>query len=72
MQRRKGWGINRNYWAFLWHAAWLALAATFTDVNTVMPGLIVQAGGSEIHVGILTGIMIGVPMITQHFSPPDG
>jgi len=57
--------VNRNFWAFLWHAVWLALATTFTDVNTVLPGLIVQAGGTEIHVGILTGVMIGVPLIAQ-------
>lgn len=54
-----------NYGAFLWHAIWLALATTFTDINTVLPGLIVQAGGSAIHVGVLTGIMIGVPLVTQ-------
>jgi len=57
--------VNRNFWAFLWHAVWLALATTFTDSNTVLPGLIVQAGGTEIHVGILTGVMIGVPLVTQ-------
>jgi len=44
---------------------WLAFAVTFTDINTVLPGLIVQAGGTEIHVGILTGVMIGVPLVTQ-------
>jgi MFS family permease len=56
---------RRNYRAFLWHAAWLALATTFTDINTVMPGLLVQAGGTEFHVGLLTGIMIGVPLVAQ-------
>ena len=56
---------NHNFWAFLWHAVWLALATTFTDINTVLPGLIVQAGGTEIHIGILTAVMIGVPLVTQ-------
>ncbi len=56
---------RRNYQAFLWHAAWLALATTFTDINTVMPGLLVQAGGTEFHVGLLTGIMVGVPLVAQ-------
>lgn len=56
---------ENNYGAFLWHAVWLALATTFTDINTVLPGLIVQAGGSAVHVGVLTGIMIGVPLVTQ-------
>jgi hypothetical protein len=56
---------RRNFRAFLWHAAWLALATTFTDINTVMPGLLVQAGGTEFHVGLLTGIMVGVPLVAQ-------
>jgi predicted MFS family arabinose efflux permease len=56
---------RRNYWAFIWHASWLALTVTFTEVNTVLPGLIVTAGGTKIHVGILTAIMVGVPMLAQ-------
>ncbi len=56
---------QHNFRAFVWHAAWLGFTITFTEVNTVLPGLVVEAGGSQIHVGILTAIMVGAPMLTQ-------
>lgn len=56
---------QHNFRAFVWHASWLGFTVTFTEVNTVLPGLIVEAGGSQIHVGILTAIMVGAPMLTQ-------
>lgn len=49
----------------MWHASWLGFTVTFTEVNTVLPGLILEVGGSQIHIGILTAIMIGAPMLTQ-------
>jgi len=56
---------TRNYWALIWHAMWLALAITFADVNTVLPALILNVGGTQLHIGILTSIMIGIPLISQ-------
>lgn len=56
---------SRNYGAFLWHAIFLSITVTFTEVNTVIPAMILQVGGGEIHVGIVTAIMIGIPLITQ-------
>ena len=56
---------NNNYRFFLWHAFWLALAKAFADTNTVMPSLILTSGGTQLHVGILTSIMVGVPLISQ-------
>jgi len=56
---------RHNFKSFVWHASWLGFTVTFTEVNTVLPGLIVEVGGSEIHVGILTAIMVGAPMLTQ-------
>jgi MFS family permease len=56
---------RHNFRAFVWHACWLAFTVTFTEVNTVLPGMILKVGGSQIHVGILTAIMVGVPMLTQ-------
>jgi hypothetical protein len=53
--------VPANYLSFLS----LALATTFTDVNTVMPALILQAGGSQAQVGVLTGIMFGVALVAQ-------
>ncbi len=48
-----------------WHGFWLAASLTFTEFNTVLPSLILDSGGAEIHIGMLTAIMIGVPLIAQ-------
>jgi len=56
---------RRNYRAFLWHAVFLSITVTFTEVNSVIPAMILQVGGGEIHVGIVTAIMIGVPLVAQ-------
>ncbi len=58
-------GKNQNYLAFLWHALFLAFVSTFIDVNTILSSFILKIGGSSTHVGILTGISVGLPMITQ-------
>lgn len=57
--------LPRNYAAFLWHAIFLSITVTFTEVNSVIPAMILEVGGSEIHIGIVTAIMIGVPLIAQ-------
>jgi len=57
--------VKSNFFAFIWHAFWLALAETFAEKNIVLPGLILFAGGSQFDVGILTSIMIGVPLFSQ-------
>lgn len=56
---------SRNFRAFVWHAMLLAVTTTFTEINTVLPGMIIKVGGSTIQVGILTAITVGVPMLTQ-------
>ena len=56
---------KRNFTAFIWHAFWLALANTFAERNTVLPGLILFVGGSQTEIGILTAITIGVPIFSQ-------
>ncbi|MGD1822800.1 MAG: MFS transporter [Pleomorphochaeta sp.] len=58
---------NRNYMGFLWHAIFLSLTTTFTEVNTIIPSLILKIGGSSIHVGIVSAILIGLPMVTKLF-----
>jgi hypothetical protein len=57
--------INKNYAAFIWHAALLAVTATFIEINTVLPAMIIRVGGSELHIGIMSAIMIGIPLIAQ-------
>lgn len=54
-----------NRHALYWHAFFLAVTMSFTEINTVMPALILGAGGGERAVGALTGIMIGLPLISQ-------
>jgi MFS family permease len=56
-----------NFFSLLWHAFWLALAETFADKNTVLPALILFAGGTQTEVGYLASIMIGVPLLSQLF-----
>lgn len=54
-----------NYRAFLWHAVFLSITITFTEVNTVIPAMILQTGGNELHVGFAGAIMVGVPLLAQ-------
>jgi len=56
---------NRNFIGFIWHAFWLALAETFAEKNVVLPALILFTGGTQTQVGILTSLMIGLPLFTQ-------
>ncbi len=58
---------NRNFKAFIWHAAFLALAANFMDIDTVIPAMLLNVGGNAIHLGILTSIMIGGASFMQLF-----
>jgi MFS family permease len=51
--------------AFYWHAFFLAVTTSFTEVNTVMPALVLEAGGTAATVGLLTAIMLGLPLVTQ-------
>lgn len=51
--------------AFYWHAFFLAVTTSFTEVNTVMPALVMEAGGTAATVGVLTAIMSGLPLVSQ-------
>ena len=61
---------TRNFYSFLWHAAFLAMAKNFMDVDTVIPAMLVEAGGGAIHIGIMTAIMLGGAQFTQLFFAP--
>lgn len=41
------------------------LSLTFTEFNTPLPSLILDSGGAEIHIGMLTAIIIGVPLLAR-------
>jgi MFS family permease len=61
---------KRNFYSLLWHAAFLALSRPFMDVDTVIPAMMVDAGGSAVQIGVLTAIMMGGSSFTQIIFAP--
>ena len=61
---------KHNYYAFLWHAVFLALAKNFMDVDTIIPAMMIDAGGSAFQVGVLTAIILGGGYLAQVFFAP--
>jgi len=61
---------RHNYYSFLWHASFLALAQNFMDVDTILPAMLIEAGGNGLHVGIMTAIMLGGARLTQLLFAP--
>jgi len=61
---------NHNFFAFLWHAVFLAFAQNFMDVDTVIPAMLIESGGGAVHVGIMAAIMMGGSSFTQLFFAP--
>ena len=61
---------KRNFKSLIWHAGFLALAQVFMDVDTIIPAMMVDAGGSAIHIGILSAIMLGGSSFTQLVYAP--
>lgn len=61
---------GHNFRAFLWHATFLAFAKNFMDVDTIIPDMLVEAGGGAMHIGIMTAIMLGGSSFTQLFFAP--
>jgi MFS family permease len=61
---------KHNFKAFIWHAGFLAFAQNFMDVDTVMPAMLIESGGTATHVGIMTAIMLGGSNFTQLIFAP--
>lgn len=61
---------QHNLKAFLWHASFLAFAQNFMDVDTIIPALVIESGGSSLHVGLMAAIMMGGASFTQLFFAP--
>jgi MFS family permease len=61
---------KRNFYSLIWHAAFLALSRPFMDVDTVIPAMMVDAGGTAVQIGILTAIMMGGSSFTQLIFAP--
>ncbi len=61
---------QRNFYAFLWHASLLAFAKNFMDVDTILPAMLIESGGTSLHVGIMTAILLGGTRFAQLFFAP--
>lgn len=61
---------RNNFYSYLWHAGFLALAQNFMDVDTIIPAMLIEAGGTAFHIGLLTAIMLGGSTLTQLFFSP--
>lgn len=61
---------SHNFKSFLWHATFLAFAKNFMDVDTIIPSMVVDAGGGAMQIGILTAIMMGGSSFTQFIFAP--
>lgn len=61
---------RHNFYSFLWHAIFLALAQNFMDVDTIIPAMLIEAGGNGLHVGLMTAIMFGGARFTQLLFAP--
>jgi len=61
---------KNNYYAFLWHAVFLALTINFMDMDTIIPAMMVDAGASPFELGGLTAIMVGGSRFAQLFFAP--
>ena len=59
-----------NFRSFLWHAVFLALASNFMDIDTIIPSMLVKAGGNSVHLGFLTAIMLGGSGVFQLIFAP--
>lgn len=56
---------NHNFGSFLWHAFFLALTTSFMDVDTIIPSMLIKAGGGSFSLGLLTAIMLGGSSLMQ-------
>jgi MFS family permease len=61
---------RHNFYSFLWHATFLALAQNFMDVDTIIPAMLIEAGGNGLHIGLMTAIMLGGARLTQLLFAP--
>ncbi len=61
---------KHNFRSFLWHAGFLAFAQNFMDIDTVIPAMLVEAGGTPVHIGIMAAILTGGSSFTQIIFAP--
>lgn len=57
--------LQRNYLAFFWHGIFFTISAALVDLNTVLPGFIINLSTSKIILGAATSILMGGPILFQ-------
>jgi len=50
---------RKNFAVYIWHGIFLSLASNFSDIHTIIPSMLIKAGGNAILLGLLTAIMVG-------------
>jgi len=58
---------KKNFFGFVWHGVFLAFTMAFVEVNTVLPAMILKAGGGNFAIGVVTAISTGIPLVAQLF-----
>jgi len=61
---------KKNFISFLWHAAFLALAQSFLDIDTIVPAMLIEAGGTSLQIGLMAAILTGGSSLTQILFAP--
>ena len=61
---------KHNFYFLIWHSVFLAFAKNFMDVDTIIPAMLVDAGGSAMQIGIMSAIMLGGSSFTQLVFAP--
>lgn len=61
---------RHNVKSFIWHATFLAFASNFMDIDTIIPAMLVEAGGTPLHIGLMAAILTGGSSFTQLFFAP--
>lgn len=61
---------KKNFRSFLWHAGFLALAQSFLDIDTIVPAMLIEAGGTSMHIGLMAAILTGGSSFTQILFAP--
>ncbi len=54
-----------NFRAFLWHSVFLALAVNFVEINTVVPAMVLRAGGGALFLGVISAVLLGGASLFQ-------
>jgi len=43
--------FKAQFYSFLIHGIFLALAQNFMDIDTIIPSMLIESGGSSLHIG---------------------